>query len=41
MENTSKTIPIIVGITGHRHIRKEDEAVLHKAVKTELEKLSF
>ena len=34
-----KTIPIVVGITGHRDIRKEDEEKLKKAFQNELKKL--
>ena len=34
-----RTIPIIVGITGHRNIREQDRAALSAAVKAELEKL--
>ncbi len=32
-------IPVIVGVTGHRAIRKQDEAVLKQTVETELRKL--
>ena len=39
MHKTDSMIPIVIGVTGHRAIRKEDEAVLYQAVKTELEKL--
>ena len=35
----SRTIPILIGITGHRRIRKEDHDALYLAVKTELKKL--
>ena len=35
----NKTIPIIVGVTGHIDIRKEDEDKLKQAVKNELDKL--
>ena len=34
-----RTIPIVVGVTGHRQIRNEDRASLTAAVKAELEKL--
>ena len=34
-----KTIPIIVGVTGHRAIREQDRKALADAVRTELEKL--
>ena len=37
--NTEKTIPIVVGVTGHRQIRDQDRASLTAAVKAELEKL--
>ena len=35
----NRTIPVVIGVTGHRAIRKEDEAPLRSAVKAELEKL--
>ncbi len=34
-----KTIPIVVGVTGHRQIREEDRPVLVEAVRRELESL--
>ena len=34
-----RTIPIIIGVTGHRAIREQDRPALTAAVKTELEKL--
>ncbi len=34
-----KTLPIIVGVTGHRNIRPEDRPALREAVKGELERL--
>ena len=34
-----RTIPIIIGVTGHRAIREQDRPPLTAAVKTELEKL--
>ena len=34
----NRTIPVVIGVTGHRAIRKEDEAPLRSAVKAELEK---
>ena len=37
--NTEKTIPIIIGVTGHRAIREKDRPALTAAVKAELEKL--
>ena len=37
--NTAKSIPIIIGVTGHRTIREEDRPAIRAAVKTELEKL--
>ena len=33
------TIPILVGITGHRTVRKQDYNTIYASVKTELEKL--
>lgn len=36
---TDKTIPIVIGVTGHRAIREQDRAVLAAAVKAELDKL--
>ena len=38
---TDRTIPIVVGVTGHRKIRPEDYAAIFSAVKTELEKLKI
>ena len=38
---TDRTIPIVVGVTGHRKIRPEDYAAIFSAVKTELEKLNI
>ena len=37
--DTEKTIPIIIGVTGHRAIREQDRPALAAAVKAELEKL--
>ena len=37
--DTSKTIPIVVGVTGHRAIREQDCPAIREAVRTELEKL--
>lgn len=37
--DTEKTIPIIIGVTGHRAIREKDRPALTMAVKAELEKL--
>ena len=37
--DTEKTIPIIIGVTGHRAIREKGRPALAVAVKTELEKL--
>ena len=37
--DTEKTIPIIIGVTGHRAIREKDRPALTVAVKAELEKL--
>ena len=36
--DTEKTIPIIIGVTGHRAIREKDRLVLTVAVKAELAK---
>ena len=36
---TERTIPIIIGVTGHRAIREKDRPALTAAVKAELEKL--
>ena len=36
---TEKTIPVIIGVTGHRAIREQDRPALTAAVKAELEKL--
>ena len=38
-KDDNRTIPVIVGITGHRDIRREDEDKLRKAVREELKKL--
>ena len=35
---TDNTIPVIVGVTGHRIVRKEDYGAIYAAVKKELEK---
>ena len=37
--DTEKTIPIIIGVTGHRAIREQDRPALAAAVKAELETL--
>lgn len=37
--DTEKTIPIVIGVTGHRVIRPQDRPALRSAVKAELEKL--
>ncbi|MBQ6321358.1 MAG: hypothetical protein IJI24_00660, partial [Lachnospiraceae bacterium] len=37
--NPDKTIPIIIGVSGHRAIRDEDYDALYLSVKTELKKL--
>ncbi len=37
--NAEKTIPLVVGVAGHRAIREQDRPALAKAVKAELEKL--
>ena len=37
--DTEKTIPIVIGVTGHRAIRQQDRPALMAAVKEELEKL--
>ena len=37
--DTCKTIPIVVGVTGHRAIREQDCPAIREAVRTELEKL--
>ena len=37
--NAERTIPIVVGVTGHRQIRDQDRAPLTAAVQAELEKL--
>ena len=37
--DTEKTIPILIGVTGHRAIREQDRPALAAAVKVELEKL--
>ena len=37
--NEKNTIPIIIGVTGHRAIREQDRAALTRSVKAELEKL--
>ena len=39
-EMKNSTIPIIVGVTGHRDIRDEDRDILLEAVRGELEKLA-
>ena len=39
MRNIDHAIPIVVGVTAHRAIRKEDRAALSAAVRAELEKL--
>ena len=36
---TENRIPVVVGITGHRSIKKQDETALAGAVRTELKKL--
>ena len=36
---TKETIPVVVGVTGHRTVREEDRAALREAVKSELKKL--
>ena len=40
MQLSDKTIPIVIGVTGHRQIRPEDTDALRSAVKSELEKLT-
>ena len=37
--DTEKTIPLVIGVTGHRTIRQQDRPALAAAVKVELEKL--
>ena len=37
--NTDKTIPIIIGVTGHRAIREKDRAAVYASVRSELQKL--
>lgn len=37
--NAEVKIPLIVGVTGHRHLRREDEPILRRAVREELKKL--
>ena len=39
MMGTENTIPVVVGVTGHRAIREQDRPALTAAVKAELEKL--
>ena len=34
-----QTIPVIVGVTGHREIRRQDEPVIRETVRSELRKL--
>ena len=34
-----QTIPVIVGVTGHRDIRRQDEPIIRDAVRSELKKL--
>ena len=37
--NTDKTIPIIIGVTGHRAIREKDRAAVYASVRSELQEL--
>ena len=37
--DSEKTIPIVIGVTGHRALRPEDRALLYEAVKSELQDL--
>lgn len=37
--NAEVKIPLIVGVTGHRHLRGEDEPILRRTVREELKKL--
>lgn len=37
--DTNRTVPIIVGVTGHRTLRENDIPALRKAVKQELQKI--
>lgn len=39
LSEINRTIPIVIGVTGHRAIREEDMPALKQAVKGELEKL--
>ncbi len=36
---TDRKLPLIVGVTGHRHLRREDVPILARAVRGELKKL--
>ena len=36
---TNETVPVVVGVTGHRVLRGEDRSALRQAVRTELKKL--
>ena len=38
-QNSNRTIPIIIGVTGHRTIREEDKPAIYESVKTELKRL--
>ncbi len=38
--SASKTIPVVVGVSGHRALREEDRPALYAAVKEELQKLA-
>ena len=35
----NETVPVVVGVTGHRVLREEDRSALRQAVRTELKKL--
>ena len=37
--NDKAAIPVMIGVTGHRGIRRQDEPAIRAAVKSELEKL--
>ena len=39
MTGEEQTIPVIIGVTGHRGIRRQDELVIREAVRSELKKL--